>query len=124
MFSRLALSPDGMLPTAAIAVASSALDTYPVMTGASQVPFFERNCVVVEPSNAREVLATLLEPDASVTTSLSPFAMAMSVSYNAPSLVMFPCVCPSNDGTLPSMVTDLASMSSTLRPSSRSESST
>ena len=56
-----------------------------------QVPFLERYCVVVEPSNATEVLATLLEPDASVTTSLSPFAMAMSVVYNAPSLVMLPC---------------------------------
>ena len=78
-----------MLPTAAIAVASSALDTYPVMTGASQVPFFERNCVVSYPSNAREALDTLLVPDF-VTTSLSPFAMVMS-EVSVPVLVMFPC---------------------------------
>ena len=44
-----------------------------------QVPFLERYFVVSEPSNAREVLATLLAADASVTTNLSPFAIVMSV---------------------------------------------
>jgi hypothetical protein len=56
----------------------------------SQVPLGVRAVVVVEPSKDTEVLAILLELELSVTTNLSPFAIAISVVCKVPAFVIFP----------------------------------
>ena len=71
----------------------------------SNVPFLVRACDVVEPSKLIEALATLLESDESVMTSLSPGSMVTSVVCNAPPLVIFPCVWEA--GVMPVMVTSV-----------------
>ena len=70
----------------------SVADSASASTTLSNVPFWVRALVMVDPSNAVDDLATLFESDASVMTSLSPFAMATSVVCRAPPDVMLPCV--------------------------------
>ena len=57
----------------------------------SQVPFFDKNWVVVVPSNAIEVAFILDVAELSVITNLSPDATATLVVI-VPPLVILPCV--------------------------------
>ena len=79
-------------PTEDTSSACMAVVISPDLAKDSNVPFGVSALVVVLPSNETEVLATLLESLASVTTSLSPLAIVMSLVWRVPPFWMFPCV--------------------------------